>query len=260
MFGFIQASPASLSEEEKARYREVYCGLCHALKVRYGQAARFCLTYDLTFFVLLCNSLEEPPERRGASFCAAHPGKRLAHAASCFTDYAADLSVALAYHKMADDWNDDRKVAARVAMTALSGAYALARQRIPEECAAIEASLARIALIEHDSAAQPDDAAIEFGRLLGLLFARGQGVWADSMRAFGNYLGRFVYFMDAAVDLAGDLERGSYNPFRDMDRSPEGMRMLLAALMDNAALEFEKLPLVRDLHLMRSVLYEGVWH
>lgn len=259
MFGFVQASPASLSEEEKARYREVYCGLCHALKERYGQVSRFCLTYDLTFYVLLCNSLDEPPERRGSSFCVAHPGRRLPHAASRFTDYAADLSVALAYHKMADDWNDERKLSARTAKAALSGAYARARQRIPKECAAIEESLSRIVLIERDPAAWPDDAAIEFGRLLGELFARGQGVWAESMRAFGDHLGRFVYFMDAAVDIAEDLESGSYNPFRDMDKSPDGMRMLLAALMDNAAAEFEKLPLVQDLHLMRSVLYEGVW-
>ena len=259
MFGFVQVAPSSLADEEKDRYHEVYCGLCHALKRRYGQLSRFTLTYDLTFYVMLCNSLEEPLENPGRSYCVAHPGKRMAHAESRFTDYAADLSVALAYHKMADDWNDDRKPSARVAMAALEKAYARARTNIPEECDAIEKSLAAISRIERDPEALPDDAAIEFGKLMGIIFAWGQDVWEPQMREFGTHLGRFVYFMDAAVDYEDDAESGSYNPFRDMDSSPAGMRTLLSALMGSATAVFEKLPLEQDLHLMRSVLYSGVW-
>ena len=73
MFGFVVADAGALSEEEKERYRAVYCGLCLALRDRYGQLSRACLTYDLTFFVLLCNSLHEPAETQGASHCVMHP-------------------------------------------------------------------------------------------------------------------------------------------------------------------------------------------
>lgn len=259
MFGFIQTAPSVLSEDQKERYHEVYCGLCHALKKRYGQLSRFCLTYDLTFYILLCNSLEEPLEHRGSSVCVAHPGKRMAHAESRFTDYAADLSVALVYHKMVDDWNDDRRVGAKVVETGLSSAYAKARCIIPEQCDAIERSLAKISRIERDPESLPDDAAIEFGLLLGELFSWGQDVWAEQMRALGEFLGRFIYFMDAAVDLEDDREKGSYNPFCKVDNSPEGMRMLLGSLMGSASAVFEKLPLEQDLHLLRSILYSGVW-
>ena len=31
MFGFVRPYAADLSEEEKKRYRSVYCGLCRAL-------------------------------------------------------------------------------------------------------------------------------------------------------------------------------------------------------------------------------------
>ena len=65
MFGFVVADAGALSEKEKERYRAVYCGLCLALRDRYGQLSRACLTYDLTFFVLLCNSLHEPVETQG---------------------------------------------------------------------------------------------------------------------------------------------------------------------------------------------------
>ena len=99
MFGFVAADAGALSEEEKERYRAVYCGLCLALRDRYGQLSRACLTYDLTFFVLLCDSLHEPVETQGASHCVMHPAPAAPRpwARSTWTDYAADLSVALAY-------------------------------------------------------------------------------------------------------------------------------------------------------------------
>ena len=259
MFGFVQAASSVLSEEEEARYRELYCGLCFALKERYGQLSRFCLTYDLTFYVMLCNSLFEPPEEAGEGHCLAQVGKRVPYAKSRFADYAADLSVAFAYHKLLDDWIDDRNVAARAELLALKGSYERARERIPEQCAAIERSLERIGHIERSVDAGPDDAALEFGALLGELFSWTQGIWTDQMRALGMHLGRFVYFMDAAVDYSDDVESGSYNPFRGLDATPESMRTLLSAIAADVAAVFEKLPLEQDLHILRSVLYSGLW-
>lgn len=123
MFGFVVADAGALSEEEKERYRAVYCGLCLALRDRYGQLSRACLTYDLTFFVLLCNSLHEPAETQGTSHCVMHPAPAAprAWARSAWTDYAADLSVALAYHKVLDDVADDGDLAARAAERLLAG-------------------------------------------------------------------------------------------------------------------------------------------
>ena len=144
------ADAGALSEEEKERYRAVYCGLCLALRDRYGQLSRACLTYDLTFFVLLCNSLHEPAETQGTSHCVMHPAPAAprAWARSAWTDYAADLSVALAYHKVLDDVADDGDLAARAAERLLAGAYERARARIPEQCAEIERAMAAIRAIE----------------------------------------------------------------------------------------------------------------
>ena len=80
MFGFVMADAEALSGEEKERYRSLYCGLCFALRDRYGQLSRACLTYDLTFFVLLANSLHEPAEARGENHCVMHPAPAAARA------------------------------------------------------------------------------------------------------------------------------------------------------------------------------------
>lgn len=49
MFGYIMADEKQLSPEEVARYRRVYCGVCHSLKEQNGQLCRLTLTYDMTF-------------------------------------------------------------------------------------------------------------------------------------------------------------------------------------------------------------------
>lgn len=291
MFGFVMADAGALSEEEKARYRAVYCGLCLALRDRYGQLSRACLTYDLTFFVLLCNSLHEPPETRSASHCVMHPAPAPARAwaRSAWTDYAADLSVALAYHKVLDDVHDDGDVRARAAARLLAGAYGRAQARIPEQCAEIERAMGAIRVIEgveRNSAAalsgdvgnarlsptgsdatergaspafDPDAAAREFGRMLGRLFACGQGFWAEGMEELGRGLGRFVYLMDAAVDFADDAASGSYNPFVTLGSDADAMRAALALAAADAAAPYERLPLVQDAHLMDAILYSGIW-
>lgn len=262
VFGFVVADAGALSEEEKERYRAVYCGLCLALRDRYGQLLRACLTYDLTFFVLLCNSLHEPAETQGASHCMMHPTPAAPRpwARSAWTDYAADLSVALAYHKVLDDVADDGDLKARAAERLLAGAYEQARTRIPEQCAEIERTMAVIRAIEQGGAADdPDAAAHEFGRMLGRLFARDQGFWTAAMEELGRGLGRFIYLMDAAVDFDDDAASGSYNPFVALGSDAEAVRATLALAAADAAAPYERLPLVQDAHLMDSILYSGVW-
>ena len=208
-------------------------------------------------------------------------------ARSTWTDYAADLSVALAYHKVLDDIADDGDLKARAAERLLAGAYVRARTRIPEQCAEIERAMAAIRTIEgsrRNSAAalsgdaeatcifplsadaadaalafDPDAAANEFGRMLGRLFAHNQGFWAETMEELGRGLGRFIYLMDAAVDFDDDAASGSYNPFVALGSDAEAVRATLALAAADAAAPYERLPLVQDAHLMDSILYSGVW-
>ena len=268
MFGFVVADAETLSDEEKERYRSLYCGLCLALRDRYGQLSRACLTYDLTFFVLLVNSLHEPAEASGASHCVMHPVPAAARpwSRSPWTDYAADLSMALAYHKVLDDVADDGSAKARAAARLLAGAYERAQARIPDQCAEIERAMAAIRAIEQEDAeaeADPDAAAREFGILLGRLFAHNQGFWTESMEALGCALGRFIYLMDAYEDVEDDIRSGNYNPFKDAFQNDkdfaEHCRQLLTLMMAECSREFEKMPILLHADILRNILYSGVW-
>ena len=300
LFGYILPNLESLEEAERQRYRAVYCGVCQSLKERYGQLPRLTVSYDLTFLSLVLGSLYEAEEKTGAKRCPMHPTKPQSFARSIFTDYAADLSVAFAYHKMLDDWRDDHTVRSRVIAGALSGAYRKAKKRIPKACDAIEVALSDIQAMEgavcgesagSDEAARgnesavnngsagnenipvssdnpmgdgepalpPDAPANRFGLLLGDVFAFYDDFWATDLRRFGARLGKFVYVMDAAMDLEEDLRTGSYNPFRYMEHDTQALRDNLEYLAAAMTDVFERLPLERDIHVMQSVLYAGVW-
>lgn len=271
MFGFVLPNLESLEEAQRQRYRSVYCGVCRSLKDRYGQACRLTVSYDMTFLALALGSLYEPEETRGEARCPVHPMQPQSFVRSKYTDYAADLSVALAYHKMLDDWRDDHALRARGGALALRGAYRRAKERVPRECEAIETAMADIRAIEQRalwarsqgaSAVDPplpDEAANRFGMMLGDLFAHEDDFWVSDLRRFGARLGKFVYVMDASMDIEDDSRTGSYNPFADMESTKEALRENLEFLAAGMTDAFERLPLERDVQVMRSVLYAGVW-
>lgn len=259
MFGYVIANLEDISDREKVRYQEAYCGLCRCLRDRFGQRARVALTYDMVFLELLLDSLYEPEERRGDMRCFMHPSKRRGHFESSYAEYAADLTVALAYFNCLDDWRDDRRVGARAYAALLEKPYGQVKRRLPRQCGAIERELAAISEIEQAEGASPDAAAASFGRLMGELFAPRDDEWAGLLRRFGDGLGRFVYLMDAACDLDKDAKSGSYNPLAQLGWDENQAEEALMSVMAQAAAAFEKLPLEQDLHLLRSVVYSGVW-
>lgn len=279
MFGFIVPNAESLSEEEKARYHQVYCGVCRSIEQRYGQRCRLTTSYDMTFLALILGSLYEPHEQRDAERCPLYPGAARPFVRTEYTDYAADLSVALGYHKCLDDWRDDHSRRAWLAAQALERPYRVANQHRPNACAAIEQTMDDIHILEdhcQGSALQGEDvpeltsetvpeiplidaAANRFGALLGELFVYQDDFWSDDLRRFGARLGKFVYIMDAALDLDEDRKHERYNPFLSTEADRESMREDLNLLAAAAVDSFERLPLERDLHLMRSVLYAGMW-
>lgn len=266
MFGYIMPRMEELSSEERDRYHAVYCGLCRALGNRCGQHCRLALTYDMTFLALVLGSLYEPDEREGCARCAPHPLKPHTFVNTEYVDYAADMSVALMYHKCLDDWHDDRSVRGRAFAAALEHPYREVSARHPGVCAAIEQGLEDIAQLEKAAATgdasqipAPDVAANRFAALLGEVFVYRYDFWADGLRSLGSKLGKFVYVMDAALDIDKDRESGSYNPLVIMDISPEDIHEDLQLLAAEVAAAFEKLPLERDARVLRSVLYAGMW-
>ena len=95
MFGYITPVLSVLTEEQRQRYRSVYCGVCHALRARYGLTGRISLSNDMTFLAILLCSMYSPPESEKAVRCAVHPVKKHTFLKSEWIDFAADMNVLL---------------------------------------------------------------------------------------------------------------------------------------------------------------------
>ena len=259
MFGYVRPNLTDMTAEEQARYRAHYCGLCHAIGARHGQLARMALTFDLTYLTIFLGSLYEPEEASGEGKCIPHPVKPHGWTRSKVTDYAADMTIVLTYHKLLDDWQDDHNLAAKGASAWLKKAYAKVGAAYPRQCEAIERTLRDLAEVEKRRDPSPDAAARCFGELMAELFVMDEDYWANALRAFGYSLGRYIYLLDATCDYDKDAKKSGYNPVILMEKKPEDMRDTLELLLGDASAAFEKLPLIQDEGILRNILYSGVW-
>lgn len=259
MFGFVQANLADLSQEEKERYEGAYCGLCKTIGLRHGQIARLGLSYDLTFLSLLLSSLYEPEEQCKECRCVIHPCKKKNCVSNKYTEYAADMTIALTYYKSLDDWKDDRNLTRYCYAKLLENSYRKVKEAWPGQCNVIEKELNVLSRIEEEKSASPDAAANSFGRLMEELFVIEQDNWEASLRTLGYDLGRYIYFADAVLDYKKDKKRGNYNPLNYIETKPEEMKPILTNILGEASKAFEFLPLVQDAHLLKNILYSGIW-
>lgn len=261
MFGYLTACTELLDEEQLRRYKAAYCGLCRSLEERHGQLSRLTLTYDLTFLSLLFDSLYEPEQRSGEDACPAHPFSPRPWQRSESSDYAADMSVALAWLKCRDDWTDDSNPAALMEAAALKSAWKKAAAQYPRQCRAMEEGVQALRKLEQARDESPDRAAECFASLMGEIFVWKDDRWSGPLYRLGAALGRFVYIMDACMDLDGDALYNRYNPFRryygldNRARFRDILRMLLA----DCARELDRLPLVQDAGILQNIVCIGLW-
>ena len=257
MFGFIVADQSTLTPQEFARYRACYCGLCAAIRSRHGELCGATLTYDLTLLPLLLGALYQPEERQEEKRCAVHPLKKRQRWSSCYTDYAADMNVLLAYYKLMDDWQDDGDLLRCGAAQCLKKACRKIGEKYPRQSRAVQECLQQLSAVENAGSSNPDEAAHWFGMLMGELFWLEEDEYAETLRRLGYFLGKFIYLQDASVDLYRDLRRQRYNPLAFCELTDH--RPMLRLLIGEATEELEKLPLHRDAQILRNILYSGVW-
>ena len=261
MFGYLTARTDLLDEERAARYKACYCGLCRSLRSRRGLPSAMTLNFDVSFLVLLLCSLYEPEERSGDDPCPVHPFRPRGWFSCEITDYAADMNVALGYLKCMDNWQDDGSLISVTEAALLKRAYDEIRGLYPRQCGAMDRAIGIIRSIENENREAPDEAAAAFGSLMGELFVLREDRWSASLRAMGDALGRFLYIMDACMDLDADTFHNRYNPFRRRYRQDNEayFRSVLQMLLGECLRHYDRLPLVRDKDILDNVLCAGVW-
>ena len=215
MFGYVRPSVQDLPEGELDRFRTMYCGLCHTLSRRYGQAARFILNYDFTYLAILLSDRTAGKENAGR--CYTSPIRKRPYLESTAAmELAADESVVLAYWQLRDGVEDHAWAAGlkyRAGARLLESAYRKAAAFRPAFDQAVRRQLQMLSALEREKDPSMDKAADTFAVLLS---SAAEGVEEPVRRRVLEqilyHLGRWVYLIDAADDLKKDAESGNYNP------------------------------------------------
>lgn len=262
MFGYIATNLEEMKIKDYRIYRAFYCGICQDLKEYHGQISRTTLTYDMTFLAILLAGLYETEETRGTYSCAPHPLQKHLSIRSEVTAYAADMNVLISYFNLLDDWEDDRKLLPLLAAGFMKRDMHRLCEKYPRQVKAIRRYLVKLKACEKENSANLDRASGDTGELMAEIFQWKEDHWSPILRQIGYYIGKFIYLMDAYDDVEKDGKDGSYNPWlfiakeKDFKERAEEILMLLAA---QCSREFEKLPIIEYVDILRNILYSGIW-
>ena len=277
MFGYVRPVRDELKCRDFDLYRAVYCGLCRAMRRRYGLLAPMFLNYDFTFLALL---LEEPEERftpcRGR--CHANPLlKKNMCQPSPALDRAADESVVLTWWQLRDKARDSGLwggLPARVLALLLTHAYRKAARRCPGFDRAVRENLEKLSALEAEGCPSIDRPADAFAVLLQAAApATGDAARDRVLGQLLYHLGRWIYLVDAQDDLAEDRASGNYNPVAARfgpQGDEEAMRLTLTHsrnLMASAAQLADfgcRWPVIENilylgLPLVERAVFDGSW-
>ena len=271
MYGYVRPPLKMLPEYEVERFRRIYCGLCHTLGERYGQAARFILNYDFTFLTILLSEGKEDVEQY--SRCIASPFQQRGYQISTpAMELAADESVILAYWQLRDgvedhDWLHGLKY--RGFSKVLEPAYQKAAAIRPGFDACARKHLEILAQLEQEQCDSMDLAADAFaGLLAGAAEEVEDAVRKRVLRQLLYHLGRWVYLVDAADDLKKDAKNGNYNPvalrfaLQDGTWTAESRQEFVISLDHSIHMmttAFELIPFGVWTPILESTLYSGLF-
>lgn len=262
MYGYVVVNKPELKFREFDVYRSYYCGLCRSLGETYGVAGKFSISYDMTFLVMLLTGLYEPGITCESRRCVVHPVQKHQERRSSITDYVADMNVLMAYYKCIDDWRDEHKLAKKAYANGIKKCVKRIEQMYPKKAAVIKEQLDRLSKLENEEESNIDKVSECFALLMAEIIAMKDDEWQATLRALGYNLGKFVYLLDAYDDLEGDIKKGRYNVLKyhiyekDFDVLIEG---ILNAVMAQCARNFERLPIIQDVEILRNIIYSGVW-
>ncbi len=257
MFGYLTVNPLQLSKQDRRLYRSFYCGLCDVLQERYGTEGRKTLSYDLTFIAILLTSVYDLPSETGRRNCPLHPVRKHDYIISEATGFACDMNLLLYYYKCLDDYHDENKNSAYRKALKLEEHVQRIREKYPRITAEIADRLAEISEYEKHNTLNADLPANSFGILMSQILSFRDDETGETLRAFGYHLGRFIYLMDAAMDIKYDLRHQLYNPLITTDASQR--HEILELVMADVMAVYEKLPVNRYTNIIENVIYSGIW-
>ncbi|MBO5872811.1 MAG: hypothetical protein J6Q56_01215 [Clostridia bacterium] len=268
MFGYIRACKPEMRIKEYELYKAVYCSLCKELGKSYGIFARFTLSYDFTFLALLSMSLNDSCCGLKRGVCTCNPLKKCTYLKN--TDelkMPAAAAMILNYYKLVDNLRDEKgikQIGYRLLKPIFSYAYKKARKGYPEiekivsDYIKIQLDLEANNCDDIDIAAEPT--AICMSKIFSML--NGDRVQKRCLERMGYSIGRYIYILDAAVDLNDDIKLSRYNPFKSYKNDSDFVNGIIKPTLNisiaEAAKALELIDIKKFKNILDNLIYLGL--
>ncbi len=257
MFGYLLGNLEIMSKEEKKLYKSQYCGLCQKLATDYGNTGRVTLTYDLTFVNMILSDANNTECYTSKISCPIHPLKKQDIITNKYNSYCADMNIYLTYYKYLDDIYDDNSRKARQKSQKLQPYLQQIEEKYPHVTSVIKQQLNYINDIEKQNILNPDPGSNAFGIIMGELLSNQSEKEKEELYAFGYHLGRFIYLIDAVIDLKQDIKKQRYNPLVSIEDC--NYQDILMMIMEDADNAYQHLSLNTNKTLIDNIIYSGIW-
>lgn len=262
MFGYVVVNKPELKFREFDKYRTYYCGLCNSLQNICGAKGQLSLSYDMTFLAMLLDCLYEPKAEEIEKRCIVHPMKKQKLRKNEMIEYVAKMNLLLTWYKCKDDYKDEKKIDRAFYAKLLTAQVDEITSDYERQNLVIKANMERLSELERANTTDIDLLSGCFGDLLGEIFAVKQDEWENCLRKIGFFMGRYIYILDAYDDLEHDRKKECFNPFLEKEKDEdfdEWVKQLLTLAAVEIAREFEKLPILQDVEILRNIIYAGIW-
>lgn len=271
MFGYIRIDKPELKVKEYETYKAIYCTLCRSLGKKYGILSRLTLSYDFTFLALLQLGLGEECVCFEQKCCTFNPLKKCNY---CKNDTALEMPAAAAmimlYYNIKDKIEDSRgfkKIGYALLKPLFSSARKKAAKSYPEiekivsEYISAQNQLEKNDCKELDRIADPTATALS--KILSL--CTNDENQKKVLSRLGYCIGRYIYLLDAACDLAEDIKSGSYNVLKyeinendPKEYAKNRIEPQLYFCINESAKAFELLKLKRYQTILGNIIYLGL--
>ena len=139
---------------------------------------------------------------------------------------------------------------------------AISKIPLTEKVETIKEHLDQIHYLEQTNCMDLDKIAGHFGHIMAEICVYQEDIFKDDLYQMGFYLGKFIYLIDAFEDVEEDLKKQTYNPFKDQfkeDNFQDYCFKILEMMISRSSYYFEKLPLIKNIELLRNIIYSGIW-
>ncbi len=267
MFGYVLPFKPELKMKEWQAYRSVYCGLCKELKRNYGFFSRMVLNYDFVLLSLITDNLNKEQANCTAQNCIANPfQKRPVCNYTKGLEFSSHALVLSVFYKLKDNLNDD-KLLKRIPSLAFYPIAKAKRNKAALNYKNLDEILANETNhqneIESRSSLSYDEAADPTSVMLGSIFSMASDVNNKAaLYRFGQFLGKIIYYLDAAEDYEKDKKNNAYNVFllnnlskEEADKKAKQLCKLCAYEM---SLAYSLLPRAHYSDLLDNIIYLGI--